>query len=101
LKTLNLLPHPRAVTLRAGSYELPGNGVLYLEPSLPRDTALLPVAARLQSAAETAGARLELVTGQAEHPRLAISAMRSNEAPEHPEGYTLSISKVGVRIHYL
>jgi hypothetical protein len=88
------------VTFRSGFYALPANGVLYLEPALPQDTVLLPVAERLRSAAESAGARLELVAGPAEHPRLAINATRSNEAPEHPEGYTLSISKAGIRIQY-
>jgi hypothetical protein len=88
------------VNRRAGFYVLPRRGVLHLDPALPRDTVLLPIATRLQSAAKVLGVDLEVVTGPAEHPRLAISAARSNLAPDHPEGYTLTIHSGGVVIHY-
>ncbi len=71
-----------------------------METALPRDQVLLPLASRLQSAAELAGTRLELITGPAKHPRLTISAAQSNDAPEQPDGYTLSITKEGIRIQY-
>ena len=61
---------------------------------------LLPVAARLQSAAEEAGVELEVVTGPPEHPRLAIRALQSTAAPDHAEGYALRIGARGVTIHY-
>jgi hypothetical protein len=100
LKTLPLLPYPRTVNRHPGSYLLPANGVLHLEASLPRDTVLLPVAERLQSAAEGAGVKLELVTGSAGHTGLAIRASQSEAAPDHPDGYTLSITKRGIAINY-
>jgi hypothetical protein len=54
----------------------------------------------LQSVAEAIGVELEVVTGLAEHPRLAIRALKSTSAPEHAEGYALIISARGVAIHY-
>jgi hypothetical protein len=71
-----------------------------LEAGLPRDQVLLPIAARLQSAAEGIGVRLEVVTGPPEHPRLAMRAIQSTAAPDHAEGYALIISAQGVTIHY-
>ncbi len=100
MKSLNLLPAPRSVRRQAGFFTLPEHAVLSLPPELPRDTVMLPVADRLQSAAADIGVDLELVTGPAEHPRLAIRALRGSEAPDHSEGYTLTIAKKGVTIHY-
>src|SRR5439155_10270893 len=97
---LSLLPHPRELRRQAGFYSLPERAVLYLEPGLPRDTALLPIAARLKRAAAEAGVELELVTGQPRHPRLAIAALRSGAAPAQPDGYSLTINARGVVIHY-
>jgi hypothetical protein len=71
-----------------------------LEAGLPRDEVLLPIAARLQSAAEGIGVRLEVVTGPPEHPRLAMRAIQSTAAPDHAEGYGLIIDAQGVTIHY-
>jgi hypothetical protein len=79
---------------------LPRQAVLHLEAGLPRDRVLLPIAARLQSAAEALGVRLEVVTGPPEHPRLAIRAVQSTAAPDHAEGYALVIGAQGVTIHY-
>ncbi len=100
LKTLNLLPGPRSIRRSAGFYNLPQRSVLYLEPTLPRATALLPIYDRVQSAAGEVGVELELVTGPAKHPRLAIRALRSNDAPDHVEGYSLAVNGRGVTIHY-
>jgi hypothetical protein len=97
---LNLLPYPRSLKRRAGFYTLPERGVLYLDPELPRDTFLVPIAERLQSAAELIGARLEVVTTPARHPRLAIRAERHSSARPHPEAYALDISTSGIRIRY-
>jgi hexosaminidase len=100
LKGLNLLPYPRSVERAPGFYLLPKRAVLHLDAGLPRDTTLLPVAARLQAAAEGAGVVLEAVTGPPDHPRLAIRARRSNAAPDHAEGYALMIGAQGVVLHY-
>lgn len=100
MKDLNLLPCPRSLNRGAGFYVLPTRAVLHLDAALPRDTVLLPIGERLRSAAEAIGVDLELVTGPPRHPRLAISATRSNLAPDHPEGYTLAINSRGVVIRY-
>ena len=95
-----LLPNPRSVTRHSGFYELPSEGILHLDDSLPRDIVLLPVAERIQSAAEAAGVQLEVVTGPTAHPRLAIRALRSSAAPPQTDGYLLAISGQGIAIHY-
>src|ERR1700722_9228029 len=97
---LKLLPYPRSLTRHPGVYLLPAHAALYLEPSLPRETALLPIAERLQSAARTAGAELELITGPKNHPRLAICALPDNGAPNRADGYTLIISRQRANIGY-
>lgn len=100
MKRPNLLPYPRSLKRQPGFYALPQQAVLHLEPGLPRDAVLLPIAARLQSAAESVGVRLEVVTGPPAHPRLAIRAMKSAAVPDHLEGYALIIDTQGVTIHY-
>ncbi len=97
---MNLLPYPRSLKRSAGHYVLPAQGTLYLEPNLPRDTVMLPVAERLVAAAGEAGCKLELATGPAKHPALAISARQSASAPRQSEGYTLSVSSQGIAITY-
>lgn len=61
---------------------------------------LLPVAERIQSAAKAASVELELITGPAKHPRLAIRAFANSSAPKQPGGHTLEISKGGISIGY-
>ncbi|HWQ90104.1 MAG TPA: glycoside hydrolase family 20 zincin-like fold domain-containing protein, partial [Clostridia bacterium] len=95
-----LLPYPRALKLKSGSFVLPAKAALHLAPDLPRDTVLLPMAELLQSTAEAAGVHLALVTGPAAHPRLAIRAAQDPAAPDHPEGYVLQISSKGIDIGY-
>ena len=97
---MNLLPYPRSLVRDSGTFVLPAKGVLYLDPGLPRDTVMLPVAERIQSVAAEAGVELELVTGLSKHPRLTIQASPGANAPEHAEGYTVSISARGIVIHY-
>jgi len=97
---LNLLPHPRSLKRQSGTYLLPAQSVLYLDPALPRDTVLLPIAERLQSAAIEAGVELELITGPAKHPRLAIRALPSQNVPHHPAAYTLTIDRHGITLGY-
>jgi hexosaminidase len=100
LNRLNLLPYPRSLKRLPGFYSLPQRGVLHLDAGLPRDRVLLPTAERLQLIAEAIGIELEVVTGPAEHPRLAIRALQSTSAPDHEEGYALIIDARGVAIHY-
>jgi len=97
---MNLLPHPRELKRGASFYTIPERAALHLDGALPRDTVLLPLAERLQSAAAVAGLELEVVLGPAEHPRLAIRAMRSVAAPNHAEAYVLNIGSRGVDILY-
>lgn len=97
---MNLLPYPRFLERHEGFYRLPARGVLHLDPALPRDHVLLPLAKGLQSAAEAAGAELELISGPPKHPRLAVRAFRSAAAPDRPEGYTLVVGSRNVAIHY-
>jgi len=78
---------------------MPKRAALHLDPELSRD-ALLSAATRLQDAGRVAGCELEVVTGPTEHPLLAIQALRSNEAPAQPEGYTLNIDSRLVALHY-
>ncbi len=61
---------------------------------------MLPLANRLQSDAARAGITLELITGPVEHPQLAIRAIQSARAPDHPEGYALDVTTHGIRLHY-
>ncbi len=95
-----VVPTPRQVAFRPGTFSLPRHPILHLEASLPRETVLLPVARRLADAVAHVGDELELVTGPASHPRLAIRARQDSEAPDHPEGYRLLIGKQGVQVHY-
>jgi hypothetical protein len=74
--------------------------VLRLAPDLPRDSALLPIAERLKSAVGAIGLDLEVVTGPTFHPRLAILAVQSSTAPNHAEGYELSIDSRSICIRY-
>lgn len=61
---------------------------------------MLPLADRLQSAAQEIGVGLELVAGPVEHPRLAIRAVQSDAMPANPEGYAIRISRDGVFVEY-
>lgn len=100
MRTPELLPYPRSLRLRPGTYRFPERPVLFLPASLPRDAVLRPVAARLQSALAAWGSMLELVTGPAQHPRLAVAAHQGDPAPAQPEGYRLVIRPQGVTLFY-
>ena len=67
---------------------------------MPRDTVLLPVAKRLQSAALDVGIELELITGPVNHPRLAIRALPGGSAPDRPAAYALSVTSRGIFLDY-
>lgn len=97
---LNLLPFPRSCVRSAGRFVIPERAVAHFESALPRDEVLLPLADRLQETAGQAGVALEIVTGPPTHPRLAFRFRQSNAAPNHPEGYALTIDRRGVAILY-
>jgi hexosaminidase len=97
---VKLLPHPRSLRRQAGTFLLPAQSALYLEASLPRDTVLLPLAGRLESAVKPLGVNLELITGSPSHPRLAIRAMPGSSVPVGPGGYALTINARGVSLVY-
>jgi hypothetical protein len=98
-KELNLLPYPRSLERRPGYYTMPERAVVHLDAGLPRDT-MLAAGARLQEAARAAGSELEIVTGPTAHPRLAILAKESTDAPAQPEGYALNINSRLVTLSY-
>jgi hexosaminidase len=95
-----LLPAPRVLKLQAGQCLLPETGVLLMDASLDRATVMLPLAERLMETAAEAGIELELSTGPRKHPRLLILAEPTDEIPDNPEAYTLSISKGAIKIGY-
>lgn len=97
---MKLLPFPRSLKTRKGAFKFKEHGALHLDGALPRDTVLLPIAARLKSAAAEAGVDLELITGPTAHPKLQITAARSPLAPANPEGYRLEITPDGISIEY-
>ena len=97
---MNLLPAPRTLKVQPGFYTLPEKAVLHLDARLPRETVMLPLAHRLQETAQAAGVALEFVTGPSDHPKLAIRALQSNDAPDNAEGYSLTINRRGIRIQY-
>jgi hexosaminidase len=100
VRTLCLLPQPRSVRFQSGFFTLPKHAAAFFEPDLARDTFLLPVAARLRETAAQAGIELELVTGPAEHPRLAIRAQRRPPALPSPEAYNLDVTAAGITLSY-
>ena len=60
------LPHPRSINAQPGFYTLPDRPALHLDvdPVLVMHV-MLPIAERLQSAAEAIGVHLELISGPA------------------------------------
>lgn len=96
---MNLLPYPRLLERRPGYFEIPERAAVHLDSALPRNL-LLSTGTRLQDAARMAGTELEIVTGPAEHPRLAIRALKGSEAPAQPEGYAVSIHSRLIALYY-
>ena len=113
-----LLPCPRSLKLCPGAFTLPKRATLQFDTLLPDDVAR-SVAGRLQTGLERrsptrredhvgvqalacSGSRLkrELQRAGSETgaPPATIRAVRSKSAPNHPEGYALTISKNGIEI---
>ena len=61
---------------------------------------MVPVAARIQSAAKAIGVQLELVTSPAARLPLAIRATETTDAPAQAGGYALLIGATGIEIRY-
>jgi hexosaminidase len=96
---LNLLPYPRFLKRQPGYYRLPSRAVLELDPGLPAAMAR-QLARRLGSAAQGIGVKLLSGGSAREKSPPAIQARHSSRAPEHPEGYALTIGARGIHIHY-
>src|SRR5947207_2869007 len=98
--SVNLLPFPRSLNRNSGFYTLPTRAILQLEPELPRDRALKPIAERLRTAARELGIEMQTVIGVGDHPHPAIRALQTAAAPAHAEGYRLRIRPTGIFIEY-
>jgi len=94
---LNLLPFPRSLRRRAGFLRLRASVALVVDTPIPESLGML---SPLRAAADEFGVLLESKTASAAKGKVAISANTSDLAPEHPEGYTLTITKAGISIHY-
>jgi hexosaminidase len=97
---LKLLPHPRFLRRQSGTLRLPAECGLHLPGDLPKDTVLLPLAARVQEAAHEAGFNTRLITGGANGGRPVIRAVRGDGAPAGPDGYAMRIDAEGIQIEY-
>jgi hypothetical protein len=96
---MNLLPFPRSLKRKGGFYTLPVEGAVLFEAGLPRDTVLLPVAARLHEAG--AAARTDLILSLApDHPHAVARFSAGGPAPQKPDGYRLQIGPGGIAVHY-
>src|SRR5690349_1437270 len=96
---MNLLPYPRSVRRRGGMCRLPPRAALHLDPTLPEATAR-QVAERLASAARAQGLELQLKAAGSNGIPPAIQAFRDAQAPDHPEGYSLTMGPRDITVHY-
>jgi hypothetical protein len=80
--------------------ELPPHATLLLDPALPRDNVLLPIAARLQSAAEAIGVKLELAVAVPKGFQPTIQASPKFDAPKSAGSYSLTVAADGIKIGY-
>jgi hypothetical protein len=104
LKTENLilLPGPRSLKPRPGTFALSRQVTMQFDASLPEDVAAA-IARRLERRAPARHVfvcihhRAGPVPGA---PNATIRAVRSNAAPHHPEGYTLTIFQSVIEILY-
>jgi hypothetical protein len=94
---VNLLPFPRSLKRASGFFLLPRETSFYLETGFPAASAMLKSVA---AAADGVGVLLSLRTGLSRNHKPAITATQSESAPDHSEGYTLTIRKSGIQIHY-
>jgi hexosaminidase len=93
---VNLLPFPRSLKREAGSFTLPRKTAVCVESAFPAASAMLRYVA---AAAEDIGVLLSPARPSS-NDKSAIRAVQSESAPNHPEGYTLTIRKSGIQIYY-
>jgi hexosaminidase len=98
-KKLKLLPHPRSVRLRHGSFNLPVRVALQLPPTLP-SAIRLAVTERLRSATKPPGVELHLTSPLRQAAQPGIRALQNGRAPAGHAGYLLEINARGVGISY-
>jgi hexosaminidase len=92
---LNLLPFPRSLKRHAGFFVLPGQASVCLDCTEAEFSGV-----SLGAAAEGIGVQLVFKNSSSPRPKAAITVIRSEFAPDHPEGYALTISKSGIEINY-
>jgi hexosaminidase len=104
LKNLNLLPAPRSLILRPGSFVLPRRATLHLDAALKPDEARA-IARRLQFAVKLIWEGRHVAVPKSGSPtrqpsRQTIRAIRTSRrnVPPHPEGYVLTISRSGIEV---
>jgi hexosaminidase len=85
---------------QSGTFLLPARSTVYFENGPSRETVLLPLAKRLQAAAKVAGVELKLISRPTKDSSSAIQATRSEDIPNGPAAYTLTINTQGVSIQY-
>lgn len=98
---MHLLPRPKHLRRGSGTCVLPANSTLRLPTELERDTELLPAWQRLKSAFASAGSSLDLTLAQGQRARVTVEARRDSKCPNHPESYTLQITRRGISLGYL
>jgi hexosaminidase len=94
---VNLLPFPRSLKREAGAFTLPRETAIYLENGFPAASEMLKYVA---AATHDIGVLWSLKTGPSTKDKSAIRAIQSESAPNHPEGYALTIKKSGIQITY-
>lgn len=96
---MNLLPFPRSLKREPGFLMLPRETSVHLESGFPETSAMLM---SLAAEADGIGVLLDFKTGARNRNRKSvINAKKSETVPDNPEGYTLTIRKSGIQIHYL
>jgi hypothetical protein len=94
---LNLLPFPRSLEREAGFFVLPEQTSVFLENEPPQNSGTLR---SLAAAADGIGVLLEFDAETSNNRKPAITVGQSNSAPNNAEGYTLAITKSGIKIRY-
>ena len=100
---MNLLPCPRSLKLLGGSFTLPKCVTLRLDASLKPDEICV-ITKRLHN--RSAGLRPGVIKVQTEKRRIgdrrsiSICIVRGESAPNHPEGYVLTVDHRGIRIEF-
>lgn len=94
---MNLLPFPRSLKRNAGSFLLPRETSFYLDSGFPAASAVLR---SIAAEADRIGVLLSFKTEASTKNKSGFTAVQSEFAPNHPEGYALTIKKSGIQILY-